>query len=91
MLITILVDSISSEGTSTFVRMEGGNKGFFKGMALLASLGISMVIATFIGLAIGIYLDRYLSTSPIFTIIFMVLGIAAGFRNIYLLVKRYGF
>ncbi|MCP3678619.1 MAG: AtpZ/AtpI family protein [Deltaproteobacteria bacterium] len=71
--------------------MEGGNRGFFKGMALLASLGISMVIATFIGLAIGIYLDRYLSTSPIFTIIFMVLGIAAGFRNIYLLVKRYGF
>jgi ATP synthase protein I len=50
-----------------------------------------MVLATFIGLAIGIYLDRYLSTSPIFTIIFMVLGIVAGFRNIYLLVKRYGF
>ncbi|MFQ5328874.1 MAG: AtpZ/AtpI family protein [Thermodesulfobacteriota bacterium] len=69
---------------------EGGNKGFLKGMALLASLGFSMVIATFIGLAMGFYLDRYLETSPIFTLIFMVLGIAAGFRNIYLLVKRYG-
>ncbi|MFQ5585254.1 MAG: AtpZ/AtpI family protein [Thermodesulfobacteriota bacterium] len=71
--------------------MEGGNKGFLKGMALLASLGISMVVSTFIGLAIGIYLDRYLSTAPVFTIVFLLLGIAAGFRNIYLLVKRYGF
>jgi len=70
--------------------MKSGDKGFMKGMALLASLGFSMVISTFIGLAIGIYIDRYFETAPIFTLIFLLLGIVAGFRNLYLLVKKYG-
>ncbi len=70
---------------------EGKNKGILKGLALLASMGISMVVSTFIGLLIGIYLDRAFSTKPWFTIIFLIFGIAAGFRNIYLITKRYGF
>lgn len=64
--------------------------GLFKGLAMISSMGIAMVVATFIGLLIGIYLDRLFSTNPWFTIVFLILGIAAGFRNIYLMIKKYG-
>ena len=64
--------------------------GFFKGIATLSSMGITLVVSTFLGLVIGIYIDRYLSTSPWFTLIFLVLGIVSGFRNIYLIAKKYG-
>ena len=71
--------------------MEEKNEGFLKKVTWLSSLGISMVVATFVGLYIGVYLDRVFSTDPWFTIIFLIIGIVAGFRNIYTLIKKYGF
>lgn len=47
-----------------------------------------MVAATFIGLAMGYYLDRWLGTSPWLTLIFLLFGIIAGFRNIFILTQR---
>jgi len=72
-------------------RKKGAREaGFFKGMSMLASMGIAMVVATFFGLIIGIYLDRYFSTKPWLTLIFLVFGIAAGFKNVFYLVRIYG-
>lgn len=70
---------------------DNNSRGFFKGLAMLASMGIAMVVSTFIGLLIGIYLDKFFDTKPWFTIIFLFFGIAAGFRNIYEMTKKYGF
>lgn len=64
--------------------------GFFKGMAMLASMGITMVVSTFIGLLMGIYLDGFFGTKPWLTVIFLFFGIAAGFKNIFLMTKKYG-
>ena len=47
-----------------------------------------MVAATFIGLAMGYYLDKWLGTDPWLTLIFLLLGIVSGFRNIYILTAR---
>lgn len=47
-----------------------------------------MVAATFIGLAMGYYLDRWLGTSPWMTLIFLGFGITSGFRNVYILTDR---
>lgn len=47
-----------------------------------------MVAATFIGLAMGYYLDKWLGTDPWLTLIFLFLGIVSGFRNIYILTAR---
>ena len=47
-----------------------------------------MVAATFIGLAMGYYLDKWLGTSPWLTLIFLLFGIISGFRNIYILTSR---
>jgi ATP synthase protein I len=48
----------------------------------------SLVIATFIGLALGLWLDRVFDTSPWLTIIFLILGIIAGFHNLYRFVTK---
>ncbi len=60
----------------------------FKELAYYSSLGLSVSLAIFIGLAIGVVLDRKFDTSPWFTLIFLVFGIVAGFRNIALVIKR---
>lgn len=71
--------------------MEEDNKGVLKRLVWMSTAGISMVVSTFVGLYIGVYLDKVLSTKPWFTIIFLIIGIIAGFRNLYVLIKRYGF
>jgi ATP synthase protein I len=58
---------------------------------MLASMGIALVVTTFLGLVVGLYLDRVFGTQPWLMIVFLILGIAAGFRNIYVTIKRYGF
>jgi ATP synthase protein I len=47
-------------------------------------------MTTFFGcLFLGAWLDRKLATEPYFTLLFLVIGIAAGFRNLYVLIKTY--
>jgi len=60
----------------------------FKDLAYYSSLGISVSLAIFIGLGVGVWLDRKFDTSPWLTLIFLLFGIIAGFRNIALVIKR---
>jgi ATP synthase protein I len=60
----------------------------FKDLAYYSSLGISVALAIFIGLGVGVWLDRKFDTAPWLTLIFLVFGIIAGFRNIALVIKR---
>ncbi len=53
-----------------------------------SSLGLSVALSIFIGLFFGIWLDSKTGVAPWFTFIFMILGIAAGFRNIALAIKK---
>lgn len=57
-------------------------------MALASSLGIAMVLAIFGCLLLGIYLDRKFDSGHVFTVFFLIIGISAGFRNVYVLVKK---
>ncbi|MEI8189153.1 MAG: AtpZ/AtpI family protein [candidate division NC10 bacterium] len=52
-------------------------------LARLSTIGVSLVAATAIGLAIGYGLDGWLGTSPWMTMIFTLFGIAAGFLNLF--------
>ncbi|OPY12591.1 MAG: putative F0F1-ATPase [Syntrophus sp. PtaU1.Bin005] len=58
-------------------------------MAYASSVGIGMVLAIFGCLYLGRYLDEQFGTGLRFTIIFLLLGIAAGFRNLYYIIKKY--
>ncbi len=57
-------------------------------IGMASTMGISMVLALVIAIVVGYYLDKWFKTSPVFFLIFMVLGIIAGFRNIYVIMKR---
>jgi ATP synthase protein I len=57
-------------------------------LAVASSMGIAMVLATVIGLTAGYYLDKWFGTSPWLTIVFLILGIIAGFKNIYVITRR---
>jgi ATP synthase protein I len=61
----------------------------FRQLAYFSSLGFSVALSIFIGLGIGIYLDREVfHTTPYLTLLFLVLGIFAAFRNIALAIKK---
>ncbi|MBI2458427.1 MAG: AtpZ/AtpI family protein [candidate division NC10 bacterium] len=52
-------------------------------LARLSTIGVTLVAATAIGLAIGYGLDRVLGTRPWLTLVFTLFGIAAGFVNLF--------
>ena len=60
-----------------------GEESSWKALAELSSIGMTLVLATVIGLAIGYFLDRALGTSPWLIMIGLELGIAAGFVNLF--------
>lgn len=69
--------------------MEKKTKKTIIDMTYASSLGIIMVISIFGCLLIGAYLDRkFQTTTNVFTVLFLVIGIIAGFRNIYLFIRR---
>jgi ATP synthase protein I len=56
-----------------------GESSTWKALGELSSLGLSMVIATILGLAGGYYADRWFGTSPWLLLIGLGFGIAAAF------------
>jgi F0F1-type ATP synthase assembly protein I len=60
-----------------------GPKKEFVDIARLTSVGIALVLCTLIGYWIGNYVDRALHTTPVFLIIFFLLGVGAGIINVF--------
>jgi F0F1-type ATP synthase assembly protein I len=68
--------------------MNNDKKELFRNLAMVSSMGISVVMAIAIGVWFGLALDRWLGTKPWFFYIFLLIGIAAGFKNIYVIAGR---
>jgi len=70
--------------------MEKETKKLFRELWFYSSLSFSIALSIVIGLGIGYWLDTNtkFETSPWLTLIFLGLGVIAGFRNIYLAVER---
>lgn len=63
--------------------------GFFSKDFLSAwSVGLNFVVSIFVGFGIGYFLDKLFGSSPWLTMIFLVLGIAAGFLELWSFAKR---
>jgi ATP synthase protein I len=60
----------------------------FRDLGYYSGLGLSVALSIMIGFFIGYLLDRWLGTTPWGMFVFLILGIAAGFRNILLAMKR---
>jgi ATP synthase protein I len=68
--------------------MKKETKKLFRELWYYSSLSFSIALAIVIGLALGYWLDTRYDTSPWLTLVFLGLGIIAGFRNIYLAMKK---
>ncbi len=60
-----------------------GLKASRSGIGFAMRLGVELVAALIIGVAIGYFLDRWLGTKPWLMLVFFLLGSAAGFLNVY--------
>lgn len=64
-------------------------KELFSGGYRASSIGMALVFSILIGGFIGYLLDNYFGTGYLFKIIGLIMGIIAGFRNVYLLGKKF--
>jgi ATP synthase protein I len=56
----------------------------------VSSIGIHLVLSSIVGCVAGIYIDKWLNTTPVFTIVLFLTGLVSGFRQIFKEVKRIG-
>ena len=88
------LEALKSELGDAKARDEAEHKGKSGSGSNASALGAGMratsemVAGILVGTGIGFLLDRFLGTKPWLLIIFMMLGMAAGFRNIYRLGMR---
>ena len=69
--------------------MKRETRRYYRDLAFYASLGFAVALSIVIGLAVGVYLDRYVfHTTPWLTLIGLLFGILAAYRNIGLAIKK---
>jgi ATP synthase protein I len=68
--------------------MPKGRWRAYRDLAFYSSIGLTVAFSIFIGLGIGVWLDRQFHTNPWLTFIFLGLGIAAGYRNIGMAIRK---
>ena len=68
--------------------MDSETKKMSVQMAFASSIGIAMVLAVLGCLLLGSYLDRKFDSGHVFTVVFLLIGISAGFRNLYVVIKK---
>lgn len=53
-----------------------------------STIGIEMGLSVIIGLLVGKFLDDFFGTDPWLLLTFLLLGLAAGFRGVFRLMRR---
>ena len=69
--------------------MKKKNKIDYSSLSLLSHIGYSVIIPILLCLYIGGFIDEKAGTGGIFTIIFIILGAAAGILNIFKITDKY--
>lgn len=67
---------------------EGKGKPLLKQLLEASTIGINLVLSTFVGFAIGYFLDKFFGTSPWLTVTFLIIGIIAGFRELLRIARK---
>lgn len=68
--------------------MDNDTKKMIRTLGYLSSVGLSMAFAIGLGAGIGYWLDKKLGTGPWLFFVFLGFGIAAAFRNLYIMYKK---
>ena len=72
-------------------KMSDSRKEIMKLLGDFSTIGLTLAASIFVGVGIGYLLDHKVfngKTAPWLTLIFLGFGIAAGFKNLYMLTKR---
>ena len=68
--------------------MDDSTRKMFRTLGYVSSLGLVMALSIALGALIGNYLDNKLGTDPWLFFIFFGFGVAAAFRNLYIMYKK---
>ncbi|OGS21171.1 MAG: hypothetical protein A2252_05175 [Elusimicrobia bacterium RIFOXYA2_FULL_39_19] len=58
-------------------------KNSYPQMLSASLIGINLVVSTIVGLVIGYYLDRFFNSGGVLIIVFLIVGIFAGFIQVF--------
>ena len=64
------------------------DKRYLNALSQAGTIGLHLVSGIVVGGAIGYGLDKWLETGPTCLLIFLAVGIVAGFKNVYVDTKR---
>ncbi|MBE5946758.1 MAG: AtpZ/AtpI family protein [Lachnospiraceae bacterium] len=67
--------------------MNGNNNQIVKMIYLITQIGFTMLTTVFLSIGIGYLIDKAFGTKTMAW--FIVLGVVAGFRSVYILVRRF--
>ena len=68
--------------------MDDETRKMLRTLGYVSTVGLAMAISIGLGALIGHYLDAKLKTEPWLFFIFLGFGIAAAFRNLYIMYKK---
>ena len=71
-----------------FFHIKDKDKEYWQTLTNTSMLGIHLVSNIIVGLAIGYFLDKWLGTGPWLLLVFLLLGIAAGFKTMFQEAKK---
>lgn len=55
---------------------------------MLSTAGLTLALSVVVGVALGYYLDRWLNTRGVLVIVFAIVGVIAGFKQLIQIVSR---
>jgi len=67
--------------------IEPGRGGAY--LALFSEIGLILFVTTLGGSLLGYWIDRQVGSLPVFVVIGLLLGLAAGARLVYRLITRF--
>ncbi len=69
--------------------MKKGKYKMYENLIFVTQIGLMMALPIIISVYIGSYIDRRLNTGSLFLLIFIVIGVASSFLNLYkITIKR---
>lgn len=68
--------------------MKKSDKTVLKAWMMVSQVGITMLVPIFLCVYVGLKLDDWFGTEYLF-IIFVLFGVLAAFRNVYLLMRKF--
>jgi F0F1-type ATP synthase assembly protein I len=68
--------------------MDDETKKLIRTLGYLSTVGLSMALSVGIGAVVGHYLDNKFDTHPWLFFLFLGFGIAAAFRNLYVMYNK---